>query len=52
MNFNVADKNQFLNIYICIKIPDFEETSQRNDYLWNRGHYAEDHCRTAELSLY
>jgi len=52
MNFYTVDKNQFLNIYICIKFPDFEETSQRNDYIRNRGDYAEDHCCTAELPFY
>lgn len=45
-------KNQFRNIYICTKISHFEETSQRDDYIWNWGYYAENNCCLAKLSFY
>lgn len=45
-------KNQFLNIYICIKISSLEKTSQRNYNLWNWGDYAKNDCSIAQLFIY
>lgn len=40
MNFDPADKKSISKYLHLHKISDFEETSQRDYYLWNRGDYA------------
>ncbi len=40
MNFSPADKKSISKYLHLHKISDFEETSQRDYYLWNRGDYA------------
>ena len=50
--FNIVNKKSISKYLHLHKISDFEETSQRNNYLRNWRYYAEDHCCTVKLSLY
>lgn len=52
MNFSSAGYKSISKYLHLQKISDFEKTSQRNNYIWNRGYYAEGDCRTAELFIY
>ncbi len=47
MNFNVADKKSISKYLHLQEISHFEETSQRDNYIWNWSNYAEDNCRIA-----
>ncbi len=52
MNFNGAAYKSISKYLHLQKISDFEKTSQRNNYIWDRGDYAEGNCRTAELFIH
>lgn len=47
MNFNVMNKKSIPNYLHLHKISHLEKTSQRDNYIWNWGDYAEDNCRIA-----